>query len=132
MPRFNNRSSKRLETCDLRLQIIFRELVKFYNCSVICGHRNAKDQNAAYNAIPKNSQIKWPNSEHNDVPAKAVDVVPYPYGWDSLRQFYFMAGCVEAIATKHGYNVRWGGDWDDDLDLDDNGFMDLAHWQIED
>lgn len=130
MPSFSNRSSKRLETCDLKLQVIFRELVKFYDCSVICGYRNAEDQNAAY--YSKNSKVKWPDSKHNDFLSKAVDVVPYPTLWDSTRQFYFMAGCIEAIATKRGYNVRWGGNWDDDNDLDDNGFMDLGHWEIVD
>lgn len=128
MPRFSTRSSERLETCDERLQILFREVVKTYDCSIICGHRNAKDQNAAYNA--KNSKLRWPDSKHNDYLSRAVDVVPYPDGWDSSKQFYYMAGYIMATASRLGYSLRWGGNWDGDNDLDDNGFMDLGHWEI--
>lgn len=130
MPSFSTRSSERLETCDERLQILFREVVRIYDCSIICGYRNAYDQNLAYRA--KNSKVRWPNSKHNEYLAKAVDVVPYPDGWDSVEQFYLMAGYVLATATRLGYTVRWGGDWDSDGDLNDQTFMDLGHWEIID
>lgn len=103
-------------------------VVKKYDISIVCGHRNAKDQNAAYAA--NNSQVKWPNSNHNDYPSNAVDIIPYPAGWASTRQFYFMSGYVQRVADELGINIRWGGDWDGDGDLDDNGFMDLAHFEL--
>lgn len=128
MPKYSKRSTDRLETCDIRHQIIFNELIKFYDCSVVCGHRGEIDQNAAYAA--NNSQLKFPHSKHNKTPSLAIDVIPYPYGWDSIKQFYFMAGYVQAIADKHDIEIRWGGDWDRDGDLDDNTFMDLAHFEV--
>lgn len=90
MPSFSTRSEERLMTCHPDIIRLMTEVVKVYDISIICGHRNAEDQNAAYNS--NNSKVKWPNSTHNDVPSTGVDVVPYPYMWDSTRQFYFMAG----------------------------------------
>ena len=125
---YSTRSEQRLLECDVRLQSIFRELLKFYDHTIVCGHRNAKDQNAAYEA--GNSKVQWPNSKHNDVPSMAVDVIPYPDGWDSIKSFYFMAGAVKAIAEKQGVRIRWGGDWSMDNDFNDQTFMDLAHFEI--
>lgn len=126
--KYSTRSEQRLLECDIRLQSIFRELLKFYDHTIVCGHRNAKDQNAAYEA--GNSKVQWPNSKHNDVPSMAVDVIPYPDGWDSIKSFYFMAGAVKAIAEKQGVRIRWGGDWSMDNDFNDQTFMDLAHFEI--
>lgn len=126
----SRRSQSRMDQAHPGIQHIFMELLREYDYTVICTHRGEKDQNAAYYAVPQNSQVKWPNSKHNSIPSKAIDVVPYPYGWDSIKQFYFMAGRIESIAFRLGYNLRWGGNWDDDTDLDDNGFMDLAHWEL--
>ncbi len=127
---YSTLSEHRLLECDIRLQSIFRELLAIYDHTIVCGHRNAKDQNAAYEA--GNSKVKWPNSKHNDFPSMAVDVIPYPDGWDSIKSFYFMAGAVKAIANRQGIEIRWGGDWSMDNDFDDQTFMDLAHFEILD
>ncbi len=128
MPNFSTRSEERLQTCHKDLQYIMAEVVKTYDISIICGHRNAKDQNTAYFA--NNSQVKWPDSKHNEYLSMAVDVVPYPDMWDSTRQFYFMAGYIQSIADEFNINIRWGGNWDRDNDLDDNEFMDLGHFEL--
>lgn len=128
MPSFNTRSEQRLMTCDHRLVDIFAELIKIYDCSIICGHRNAEDQNKAY--ASKNSKVKWPDSKHNNYPSSGIDVVPYPYGWDSIEQFYYMAGMVFIIADKKRIKIRWGGDWDRDGDFNDQTFMDLGHFEL--
>lgn len=128
MPSFSNRSLSRLETCDDRIQTIMHLAIKQYDISIVCGYRNAIDQNAAFDS--KNSKVHWPNSKHNDYPSKAIDIIPYPDGWDSKEQFYFMAGYIQSIADKVGILIRWGGDWDRDGDLDDQTFMDLAHFEL--
>jgi hypothetical protein len=28
--------------------------------------------------------------------------------------------------------LRWGGDWDSDTEVNDNGFDDLVHFELED
>ena len=128
MPSFSLRSEERLMTCHPKLQMLMAAVVKHYDISIICGHRNAKDQNAAY--ASNNSKVQWPNSKHNEYLSNAVDVVPYPSMWDSNRQFYFMAGVIQRTADTLGFKIRWGGDWDMDSDLDDNKFMDLGHFEL--
>lgn len=130
MPWYNNRSERRLLTCDPRLIDIFSEVVGIVDNSVICGHRNAIDQNLAFNS--GNSKVKWPNSTHNDIPSKGVDVAPYPSMWDDPNQFYYLAGVVAAVARRRGVKIRWGGDWDRDGDFTDQTFMDLGHFEVID
>ena len=31
-----------------------------------------------------------------------------------------------------GVRLRWGGDWDSDLEVDDNDFDDLPHFELVD
>ena len=128
MYHFSNRSSERLETCDQRIQILLRNLIREYDCSIICGHRGPLDQDNAYRT--GNSKVQWPNSKHNDSPSKAVDIIPYPTMWDDINQFYLMAGHIQSIATRLDYEIRWGGDWDRDGELTDQTFMDLGHFEI--
>ena len=47
MPKFGSKSRERLATCDDRLQAIANEVIKHVDCTVLCGHRNEEDQNAA-------------------------------------------------------------------------------------
>jgi peptidoglycan L-alanyl-D-glutamate endopeptidase CwlK len=75
MPKFSRISKKRLETCDIRLQNIFNEVVKTYDCSILCGYRTKQEQNNAFNK--GRSKLKYPHSKHNKYPSKAVDVAPY-------------------------------------------------------
>ena len=49
---------------------------------------------------------------------------------EHLKCFYHLAGLVRATAAAHDIRVRWGGDWDGDWDLDDQTFMDLAHFEL--
>ena len=130
MPRFSSTSLNRLETCDIRLQRLFKEVVKIYDCSIICGHRNAQDQNEAYEE--KKSQLKYPESKHNGYPSKAVDVCPYPIAWNDLGSFYMFAGYVQRVAEEMGIKVRYGGDWDGDKNTADQTFNDLPHWELVD
>lgn len=126
--RFSNTSIERLSTVDIRLQQVFVEVIKIIDITIVCGHRNAKNQNMAF--ASGNSKKKWPDSKHNEYPSNAIDVVPYPSMWDSHRRFYYLAGIVEATASSLGIKLRWGGNWDMDQDLDDNKFMDLGHWEL--
>ena len=43
-----------------------------------------------------------------------------------------MGGMIRDIAQQLGLKVRWGGDWDSDGDVKDNGFDDLVHVEILD
>lgn len=128
MPGFGERSLKNLATCDSRLQKLFMEVVKTYDCSVICGHRTEEDQGKAFDE--GKSKLRFPNSKHNSYPSKAADVVPYPINWDDTDRFYHFAGFVQGVARSLGIGIRWGGDFDGDFNLHNEGFIDMPHFEL--
>jgi hypothetical protein len=129
VPSFGTRSLTNLSQCAQPLQDLFNEVIKEYDCSVICGHRNELDQTAAFDG--GKSKVAWPNSKHNQVPSIAADVVPYPIDWNNTKRFYHFAGYVQGVAERMGIKIRWGGDWDGDLvDLDDQSFVDTPHFEL--
>ena len=52
--------------------------------------------------------MQYPNSKHNKLPSKAVDVAPYPIDWNDPDRFYHFAGYVRGIAEGMGIKIRWG------------------------
>ena len=128
MPKFGRTSLKRLNTCDEDLQALFKEVVKYFDCSVIEGHRNEARQNKAFE--DGNSKVKFPKGRHNSKPSKAVDVVPYPIDWEDRERMTYFAGFVKGVAYMMGIPVRWGGDWNNNTDLKDNNFDDLPHFEL--
>ena len=48
MPSFSKISKERLETTHPDLQTLFNYVVKYFDCSIICGYRDKKAQNIAY------------------------------------------------------------------------------------
>ena len=129
MPKFSKTSLDKLNTCHPDLQKIFNEVIKHFDCTILCGHRNEEEQNIAYKAGV--SKLKYPKSKHNKTPSLAVDVAPYPIDWGNRRRFYYFAGIVKGVALSIGIKLRWGGDWDGDNDINDQKFFDLPHWEIK-
>ena len=129
MAKFGRTSKKRLKTCDERLQSLFNEVVKVFDCSILVGHRGEEDQNKVYKE--GNSQVKWPKGKHNKKPSSAVDVAPYPIDWEDRERFSYFAGFVKGVAWRLNIPIRWGGDWDGDNDLSDNNFDDLVHFELK-
>lgn len=132
MPKYSKQSLHRLATCDERIQRVFNEVIKHFDCSITCGHRTQEEQDALFYATPKRTQVKWPNGKHNTKPSKAVDAVPYPVNYIDRERFTYFAGFVVATALSMGIRLRWGGDWDSDTELDDNDFDDLPHFELVD
>ena len=140
MPSFSKASLEKLDTCDPRLQMIFKEVIRYVDCTILCGHRGQKEQDEAF--AKGLSKLKWPNGEHNKVPSRAVDVAPYPVKWGEqgtaeqrkkdIARFYFFAGYVKSVADNMNIKLRWGGDWDSDMDFNDQNFDDLPHFELID
>ena len=128
MPRFGGTSKRRLDTCEKDLQLLFNEVIKEFDCSIICGHRGEKAQNEAFER--GNSKAKYPKGRHNANPSRAVDVAPYPIDWTDRDRFHYFAGYVMGLASQMGIDLIWGGDWDGDTDLKDNAFDDLVHFEL--
>ncbi len=130
MPKFGKVSELRLSTCDDRLRKVLAEVIKHFDCSIVCGHRGQEEQDKAFAAGA--SQKKWPDSEHNKFPSLAVDAIPYPNNWTDENQMRYFAGFVVGIAATMGIKIRWGGDWNCNRDLKDQKFRDLPHFEVED
>ena len=130
MPEFSERSLRLLSTADERLQRLFLEVVKTYDCTVLCGHRGKEEQEEAYRA--GKSKVLFPHSKHNRMPAMAVDVAPYPVDWQDWKRFYHFGGYVLRVAQELGIQVRSGLDWNGNLDFKDQNFHDAPHWELLD
>ena len=128
MPQFGEDSKAKLATCQKYLQKLFEEVVKDYDCKVICGERNKEDQDAAVAA--GKSKTPYPTSKHNKIPSLAVDVAPYPIDWSDLRRFYHFGGFVLKTAKSMNIPIRWGGDWNGNMDFKDQNFHDLPHFEL--
>jgi len=128
MAKFGKTSKKRLSTCENDLQRLFKEVIKHFDCSVLEGHRGQEKQDKYFNE--GKSKVKYPNGRHNATPSKAVDVVPYPVDWDDTARMYYFSGIVKGIAISMGINIRWGGDWDGDTQVQDTKFKDLPHFEL--
>ena len=99
------------------------------DCSVLEGHRSKDRQNSLY--AEGKTKLRYPNGRHNEYPSRAVDVVPYPVDWNDRERFHLFAGFVIGTAMSMGTNLRWGGDWNQNWEVDDNKFDDFPHFEIK-
>ena len=135
MNKFSKVSQERLDSCHGDLQVLFTEVLKYYDCSIIEGHRSKERQQELYNK----RLSKVIDSKHNQTPSLAVDVAPFLLGaihWNDIPSFYRFAGAVLVIAKqlldagKISHRIRWGGDWNSDrLSLDET-FQDCVHFEL--
>ena len=128
MPKFGTRSRNSLHSCDDRLKKVFNEVIKTVDCSVLEGHRDKDRQNKLYKE--GKTKVRYPNGRHNKLPSMACDVVPYPIDWNDRERFHLFAGFVLGIANQMGINLRWGGDWNQNWEVDDNKFDDFPHFEL--
>lgn len=121
----------RKELCSELQEIVDFILAEVCDISLITGHRTKEEQDSLY---PVFTKVKWPNSKHNKHPSDAVDLQPYPRPDDDqhLReQLTYIAGHAIQYARSLNINLRWGGDWDQDGRIEDNGFDDLFHFEVK-
>ena len=129
MAKFGKKSKERLATCDKDLQMVFNEVIRHVDCTVLCGHRGEEDQNAAYDRGSSNA--RFPKGRHNSSPSRAVDVMRYPVDWEDLERQTLFAGFVLGIANQMGIGLTWGNDWDGDFDTHDTGLKDYPHFELK-
>lgn len=125
MPKFSKRSLRNLNQCHPDLITLFKDVIQFVDCSIICGHRGEKEQNEAYDK--GFSKLRWPKSKHNQMPSMAVDAVPYPIEWENKKRFINFGEFVLNRALylwKDGkicHRIVWGGTWQ---------FTDYPHFEL--
>lgn len=89
---------------------------------VLVGHRTKEEQDAA---VAKGfSKVKFPNSKHNSLPSKAVDICPHPVNWNDKQAFIDLSLTVKEEAAKMGLKIKWGGDF--------KTFFDGPHYELVD
>jgi len=128
MPKFGKSSKKRLATCHEDLQKVFNEVIKKVDCSVLEGHRSEERQNKLYEE--GKTKVLYPKGRHNASPSRAADVVPYPVDWNDRERFHLFSGFVLGVAYRMGIDLRWGGDWNMNFEVDDNKFDDFPHFEL--
>ena len=128
MYKFGPRSRREMTNIHPDLKKVLNEVIKHVDCSVIEGHRSAERQNKLFEE--GKTKVKYPNGRHNSNPSRAVDVVPYPIDWDDRERFHLFAGFVIGIAKSMEINLRWGGDWNMNFEVDDNNFDDFPHFEL--
>ena len=128
MYKFGKRSKERLATCEKDLQMLFNEVIRYVDCSILEGHRSKDRQNSLYEE--GKTKVKYPRGRHNASPSRACDVVPYPIDWKDRERFHLFAGFVLGIANQMGIDIRWGGDWNRNFEVDDNMFDDFPHFEL--
>lgn len=133
---FSRRSERRLETVDLALQHLMRQALalELIDFAITEGFRPRAIQDKYYHERPQRSKVKWPHSKHNSQPyAFAVDAAPYVRGKISYNYSHccYLAGVILAVSKKISVPIRWGGNWDMDLEpVTDQDFQDLVHYEL--
>ena len=131
MNNWGRKSLKLRAELDPRLQIILDELLMWVDISLVCGYRGEEEQNDYFDRGV--SKVRFPDGKHNVKPSRAVDLQPHPYpnNENDLRAALgYIAGLAMMIADRHGWQLRWGGDWNRNGSVTDNGFDDLFHLEL--
>ena len=134
MPKYSRTSKANLSGAHRDLQAVFKEIIKFYDCSILFGYRSPAEQfkiwqngrtirGGRYVKIGPVSTYcdgyKRP-SKHNARPSDAIDARPYPYPRNAEkrdREFWYFAGVFMATAEamrkagKIRSRFEWGGRW---------------------
>ena len=122
-----------LSTCDPRLQKLAKWAIAFIDFSILEGHRNQQQQDADY--AKGVSKLKWPNGNHNKLPSRAFDFAPFPIDWSNkataLGRFMLVAGVFWVGAKILGIKIRFGWDWNRNLDPRDESFLDWGHVELD-
>jgi len=121
MPEFGTASRLKLKSLEADLQTVLLEAIKEYDFAIIWGYRGEKSQNDAY--ATGHSRLKFPESKHNTLPSRAVDLAPYPINWDNTSEFYYLAGIIMSTANRLGIPLTWGGRW--------QKLKDLGHFELK-
>lgn len=133
-------SLKKLEQVDLRLKALCLRVASHgVPFRVLTGHRGEEEQNRAFEE--RKSQKRWPDGNHNALPSRAIDVVPFyidvvtKIDWKDVYAVCRLAGYFEATAVGMGIRLRLGMDWNGNWRTSGRGdpkesFLDAYHLEL--
>jgi peptidoglycan LD-endopeptidase CwlK len=124
MYKYSASSLVKLSTCHPYLQVLFREVIKEVDITILYGHRTIEEQKKLYafgrteaEKIVTNCDGVNVKSKHNAFPSLAIDIAPYPLDWNNIERFKQVAEIVKrnwnelkADGIVDG-ELYWGGDW---------------------
>ena len=145
MATYSKSSKDKLITAHIDLQLIFNEVIKIIDNTIVFGYRDPQIQFELFKKgrtliegvwVVTNKREVVTNcdgikikSRHNSYPSEAVDAVPYPIDWMDIDRMILLAECVLETASKlkeEGkitHHIEWGGNW--------TKFKDYPHYQIK-
>ena len=126
MPEFSKKSFDKLMTCDRRLQDVFNEVIKHFDCTILEGVRDSETQKK----YVAQGRSKTMHSKHLNFPSLAVDAVPYPIDWKDTERMTMFIGFVLGVAAMMGIKIRSGIDWNMDTETRDTKFKDYPHFEV--
>src|SRR6478736_2330599 len=77
------------------LQQVVDEAIKVIDFKILDATRGKAAQEKAFKQ--GNTEVHYPNSAHNYVPALAMDLFPAPYDWDNRQSFINLSKVILAI-----------------------------------
>ncbi len=145
---YSKRSLDNLGQCHIDLQTLFNEVIKYFDCSIVYGHRTPEEQKELYaqgrtkaGSIVTHKDGINNLSKHNYNPSLAIDAVPWhpqkPHiRWNEIESLYYFAGYVLATAQqlyecgKITSMIRAGADWNRNNNVNDETFIYIVHFEI--
>jgi peptidoglycan LD-endopeptidase CwlK len=140
---------QRLSSCAESIQKVLTKAATRYPFHIVFGHRSPAEQFELYKKgrkqeggvwviVSKSSVVTYCDgirsvSNHNYMPARAVDIIPDSNDWNDRSAFAFLAGKIIAIADEMfdagqiPHRLKWGGDWDEDGRTLDEKLIDYPH-----
>jgi len=119
----------RMVSLDPHLVAIYQALLVTMPVALVCAHRGEAEQHEAF--LSGASKRDWPNSKHNSVPSRAMDLAPLPLLYKAPTfDWGFMAGVIWRAAEDLGIPIIGGWDWNRNLTSSDEHFADLAHVEL--
>jgi peptidoglycan L-alanyl-D-glutamate endopeptidase CwlK len=139
--RFGKRSLEVRKNLHPYLVLLVDELIKHVDVSLVSGLRDFKEQELLFGRGA--SKLRWPESKHNRTldpllesieteKSDAVDIIPYPSGYEDVEQMVYVMGLLRALAFAKGIPIRCGLDWNGDGDLNNGAgeFYDVGHCEL--
>lgn len=138
MPEPSASDRQKLNKCHPDIRLVGLVVARHWPCVVASTYRGKEEQNQLYR--DGKSKLKYPESMHNKTDdegnpqSRAMDIYPVVPGegvpWGNEKYFYFFGGYVLATAAQMGIDLRWGGNWSENYNLDDQSFNDLGHFEL--
>jgi len=135
--KLSRRSAGKLSTCDPRIINILSLALKrsAIDFGIADGHRLVMLQQELFKQGKSKIDGITKKGKHNYSPSLAVDIYAY---WGGKVQYdvesmCYIAGVIMSVAQELGYEMRWGGNWNQDgIVIHDQSFDDLCHFEIID